>query len=83
MRKLIEYLLTNLTFNYKNMQVKNSFDKTTLIKIAKGAAIAATGSAALYLLDWLTKIDLGVWTPTVALIVPTLVNTIREYMKGE
>lgn len=70
--------------NYKLMgQVKNSFDKATLVKIAKGAAIAGTGAVALYALDWLGKIDVGTWTPIIGMIVPILVNAVKEWMKGD
>ena len=65
-----------------NEQIKNQFDKTTLIKIGKGALIAATGTLALYLLDWFGSLDLGVYTPLVAAIVPIAVNAIKEWRKG-
>lgn len=64
-------------------QIKKSFDKVTLLKILKGALIAGTGAAALYVLDWIGTIDVGVFTPIIAAMVPTLVNMIREWMKGE
>ena len=64
-------------------QLKNQFDKATLLKIAKGALIAGTGTIALYLLDWATTLDLGTFTPLLAAIVPIIVNGIKEFMKGE
>ena len=65
-------------------QIKNRFDTTTVAKIGKGALIAATGAAALYILGAMEAIDFGsVITPIVAVLVPVLVNAIKEFMKGE
>jgi len=64
-------------------QIKNQFDKATLIKIGKGALIAGTGTVALYLLDWTTSLELGTFTPILAAVVPIVVNAIKEWMKGE
>jgi len=65
-------------------QQKYKFDKETLIKIGKGALIAGTGTAALYVLGALDKIDFGnAVTPIVGALVPILVNMVREWMKGE
>ena len=72
--------------NQKNKlmpQIKNSFDKATLVKIGKGALIAASATFALYILDWLGTIEVGVATPLIAALVPILVNTIKEWRKGE
>lgn len=63
-------------------QIKYSFDKTTLLKIGKGALIAATGAIALYLLDAAGKIEVGTFTPIIGAIVPILVNAVKEWMKG-
>ncbi len=64
-------------------QKKNAFDKITLIKILKGACITATGTLVLYILDALGTIDFGSSiTPFVALLIPILVNTIKEYIAG-
>ena len=65
-----------------NEQIKHQFDKVTLIKISKGALIAATGAAALYILGWIKDLDLGTWTPLIVAIVPILVNAIKEWKKG-
>lgn len=65
-------------------QIKNSFDAVTMRKIAKGALIAGTGTAGLYLLGWLSTLNYGtVWTPVIAGAIPFLINAIREYMKGD
>lgn len=65
-------------------QIKNSFDKTTLIKIGKGALITFTGAGTIALLGYIGAIDVGNPTLTglIALIIPVLVNGIREWMKG-
>jgi len=64
-------------------QIKNSFDRESLLKVGKGALIAATGAAALYILDWAGTIEIGPLTPLIAAVVPILVNAVREWMKGE
>ena len=66
------------------MQTKGSFDKETITKIIKGAVIAATGSAALFILDAVKVIDFGSSiTPFVAALVPILVNMVKEWVRGE
>ena len=66
-------------------QTKYSFDKITQSKILKGALIALSGGAAISLLTYLQGQDLGNITVNglVALLVPTLVNAVREYMRGK
>jgi len=65
-------------------QIKNSFDKETLIKISKGALIAASGAAGLYILAIIgaLEIDNPVLTSFFAWFIPVAVNAIREWMKG-
>lgn len=67
------------------MQIKNSFDKESLIKIGKGALIAATGAAAIAFLGYVQvlKIEDPVVASFIAWIVPVAVNAIKEWMKGE
>jgi len=64
-------------------QVKNKFDKESLIKIGKGALIAGGAVALLYLLEGLAKLDFGEATPVVVGILSVLINAIREWRKGE
>ena len=79
--KVVEKQPNNLIME---TQIKNSFDKITLIKIFKGILITATGTAGLYILDALGTIDFGSSvTPFIALLIPILVNVIKEFMKGE
>lgn len=64
-------------------QVAYSFDKASLIKIGKGALIAGTGTAALYILNAIGTIDIGMFTPLIAGLVPFFVNLVKEWMKGK
>ena len=64
-------------------QVKNSFDRETLEKIGKGALIAGTGAATLYILNAAGTIEAGGLTPLIGFLVPFLSNLVREYLKGE
>ena len=68
-----------------NEQIAFSFDKVTLIKILKGAGIAAGGAAALAVLDFIgaLKIDNPLFASFIAFLVPTLINVIKEWMKGK
>jgi hypothetical protein len=67
------------------MQHKNSFDKESLVKMLKGALIAGTAAAALFSLDMLGTMELE--NPILAMLVasgvPTLVNVVKEFHKGE
>jgi hypothetical protein len=67
------------------MQTTLSFDKESIKKIAKGAAIATTGAAALAFLDYIGQIQINepVLAMLVAFAVPTLVNLVKEFIKGE
>jgi len=64
-------------------QVKKKFCKTTVKKIAKGAGIAGGGVAVLYILQALTSVDFGSYTPLVTGVLAVLINAIREYVKGQ
>lgn len=66
-------------------QIANSFDKATLVKIGKGALIAGTGAAALFILDAVGSIEFTNpnITTLVAFSVPFLVNMVKEYMRGK
>jgi len=65
------------------MQVKNQFDKSSLTKIGKGALIAGGAAIAIYLLTWVTSLDFGQFTPMVVGVAAILINSIKEYRKGE
>lgn len=63
-------------------QIKNSFDKATLIKIGKGALIAAGGALLYYLLTALSLLDYGTATPVVVAVLSILINAVKEYRAG-
>jgi hypothetical protein len=66
-------------------QIANSFDRVTIIKIAKGALIAAGGAFVLFALDAIGKIEISdpVIASAIVWLVPTLTNAIKEYLAGE
>ncbi|MCK5117868.1 MAG: hypothetical protein KAR44_14835 [Candidatus Aegiribacteria sp.] len=63
-------------------QIKNSWDYKTLQKVGKGALIAGGSAVAIYLLQWIMTVDLGVYTPMAVAIAGIVINAIKEYMKG-
>lgn len=67
------------------MQKSYSFDKETIKKIGRGLLIAMTGGAAIAGLDYLgmVQIDNPLIAALVAWLVPSLTNTVREWVKGE
>ncbi len=64
------------------MQEKFTFDKVTLIKIAKGAGIALVGALLTYLSEYISGVDFGEYTPVVVGIWSIAVNSVREFLKG-
>lgn len=60
-----------------------SFDKITLIKIGKGCLIAMGGALCVYLLDVIPNVDFGVATPLMVGISSIVINTVKEWLKGE
>lgn len=79
MKKLIKWFDTT-----GGKQIAQNFDSTTIKKITKGALIAGTGAISLYVLDFVGTIDFT--NPHIAaltaVLVPTLINSIKEYLKG-
>ena len=67
------------------MQKAFTFDHVTIKKIIKGALIAMSGSAAIGLLDFIgaLQIDNAAAAAVVAWAVPSLVNAVKEYVKGK
>ena len=65
-------------------QIKNYFDGKTINKIVMGGLIAATGGAAIAVLNYIGALEVA--NPTlVSLIsfgVPFLVNLVKEWMAG-
>ena len=67
------------------MQIKNQLDTETLTKIVKGALIAGTGAAALFILSAVEvmQFDNVMLAGFVAWFVPFAANFIKEWRKGE
>lgn len=67
------------------MQIARSFDRETLIKIGKGALIAAGGAAALALLDYLGALQINnpILAAFVAWGVPVAINAVKEWLAGQ
>lgn len=63
-------------------QVALTFDPLTKGKISKGAAIAAGGAALTYLIQSLSGMDYGVYTPMIVALCGVAINTIKEYVTG-
>jgi len=56
-------------------------DKNDLIKVAKGAGLAAAGAAAVYLAEWASSTDFGQWQPAVTAMAAIGLNLIRKWIK--
>lgn len=59
-----------------------SFDVVTLKKILKGFLITAGAAGLTYLLDYVSTVDFGVYTPLVMTLCAAGINAIREYVRG-
>jgi len=64
-------------------QIAFSFDKESLKKVGKGALIAVGGTLCTYLLENLTSLDFGAYTGIVVALMSIIINSIREYIKGQ
>ena len=65
-------------------QIKNKLDDETVSKIKKGALWALSGPVGLALIDLAMKAPKSAWWGiAIAWIVPTVINAVREYKKGE
>jgi hypothetical protein len=67
------------------MQKAFSFDRESVKKILKGLLIACTGGAALGGLQYLGTVEINnlILAQVVTVLVPVLVNGVKEYIKGE
>lgn len=65
-------------------QIRNQFDEETIKKIIRGAVIAGTGAAALFILQAIGQMEFSnvALAGFVAWAVPFFTNLIREYRKG-
>jgi hypothetical protein len=68
-----------------NEQVAYSFDKVSVMKILKGLAIAVTGAIGLAILNYVGALQFSnpMVAYAVATFVPTLVNVVKEWIKGK
>lgn len=66
----------------KERQIAYSFDKVTLVKIAKGAGIAGGAAALTFLADHLGDLNFGAYTGLVVAVLSILINTVKEWLKG-
>jgi|TARA_Y100000310_G_C20704007_1_gene833018 hypothetical protein len=66
-------------------QLKWKFDEKTVRKIIKGAGITAFYAVAVFVLSLAARIDFenAVINGVVIQIVPTLLNSLKEWYKGE
>lgn len=64
------------------MQIKNSWDYETMQKVGRGALIAGGSAGAIYILQWATTADFGIYTPMAVAIAGIIINAIKEYMSG-
>lgn len=69
--------------NQKLDQVKNSWDYVTLRKVGKGALISGGAAFAIYFAQWIMTADSGVYTPLAVAFAGFVINSVREYLKGE
>ena len=65
-------------------QVKNKFDKKTVIKIGKGALWAISGFVGASIPIIVSGLPLTTWWGAgLAWLLPTAINAIHEYTKGD
>lgn len=65
-------------------QIANSLDSVTKEKAIKGLLIALTGGVAVGITAWLVGVDAAkvLLLAVISTLVPTAVNTAREYKAG-
>jgi hypothetical protein len=67
------------------IQIKNSFDKITQEKMLKGFLLALSGGTAVALVAWLQGMEAAksLILLFVSTAVPSILNGIREFKRGE
>lgn len=63
-------------------QIKNSFDKASIKKIALNAAILAGCAGGTYILQALSNMDFGLYQPLVMALIGIGVKTVEHYQAG-
>jgi hypothetical protein len=61
---------------------KFALNKNDVIKILKGAGIAALGAGATYLFANVAQMDFGQYTPFVAAMAAIILNLLRKWISG-
>jgi hypothetical protein len=56
------------------------FTKEDLFSVGKGLLIAVAGAILTYLTEFITQLDLGVYTPIIVATWSVMVNVIRKYI---
>jgi len=64
-------------------QVALTFDPVTKGKISKGAAISIGAGTLTYLIQSISGMDYGVYTPMIVIICGIAINTLKEYVTGK
>ena len=59
----------------------NKLDQQDLIKVAKGAGLAAAGAAAVYLAEWASATDFGQWQPAITALAAIGLNLMRKWIE--
>lgn len=62
------------------LDLKFSLSKEDIVKILKGAVIAALGAGIIYALEALGGLNWGIWGPAVTALAAILVNIVRKYL---
>ena len=79
----VQQQIANIIIKETNMtQVAQSFDRKTVSKILKGAIIAAGSALLTYLLQAVSAIDFGAFTPIIVMLSGIAINTTKEYFSG-
>ena len=64
------------------MSQTGKVDQQDLIKVAKGAGLAAAGAGMTYVTAWITSTEFGDWTPVVVAVWAIVVNAARKWIQG-
>jgi hypothetical protein len=71
------------TKEVKHMKIHlQGFGKQDLLSLGKGLLIALAGTAITYLYAYITKQNLGVYTPIIMTLAPVIVNILRKSLDG-
>lgn len=64
-------------------QTKYSLDKTTWLKIGRGALIAGGGAVLTYISEQIPNINFGDYTTVATAVASIVVNSIWQFIKGD